>query len=171
MTEKIPEKSRQASHSLGYESLFSDARDLLRHFMASKPISYLVKINKEPRFNSSYEPEEISRLLINIATYYRIRFNDGSWVHVQWLHDDDCNGVGKLIEELSTGVEVDLKFKESCNKIIHAKKFHFDVSTNKTTGVEYLNPFVYLYGEKYKKEWKATLNIIDFCKAAGNVIV
>lgn len=171
MAEKIPDKSWEASHALGHDSLFSDARNLLRHFMASKPISSLIENNKEPRFDSSYESEEISRLLINIAAYCRVKFDDGSWEHAKWLHGGDYSGVGRLIEDISSGVEDSLEFKESCNKIIHAQKFHFDVSINESTGVEYLNPMVYLYGKKYKKEWKATLYVIDFCKAAGNVIV
>ena len=132
MAEKIPDKSWEASHALGHDSLFSDARNLLRHFMASKPISSLIKNNRKPRFGSSYESEEISRLLINIAAYYRVKFDDGSWEHAKWLHDE-CSGVGRLIEDISSGVEDSLEFKESCNKIIHAQKLHFDVSINEST--------------------------------------
>lgn len=171
MTEKIPDKSWQATHNLGHESLFSAARDLLRHFMASKPISSLIKNEGKSRFTSSFEPEEISKLLINIAAYYRVKFDDGSWEHAEWLHDNEYSGVGILIEDVATGVEISLEFKESCNKIIHAQKIHFDVSINAFSGVEYLNPIVYLYGKKYKKTWKTTLDIVQFCKAAGNVIV
>lgn len=81
-------------------------------------------------------------------------------------------GLASLVEDILTQESsAPLDFREACNKIIHAKRVHFDIAVHEKTGVDYLNPVVYLYGSKGEKEWKATLDITQFCRAAGNVIV
>ncbi len=55
-----------------------------------------------------------------------------------------------------------LEIREACNKIIHAQKVRFDVEE---IGVQkYMNPIIYLYGTLQNKEWRATLDVIKFCK-------
>ena len=92
-------------------------------------------------------------------------------MHGHWLHKSFA-GVGILVEDITkTTVTSCLDFRAACNKIIHAKKVHFDGETHVDTGVLHITPTVFLYGVKQKVEWKVTLDIVAFCRAAGNVIV
>lgn len=171
MAELLPSSEYDAAHSLGHEAFWLAQYRLLSHLLASKNIAALEKPYRS-RGLKVYEKTEISRLLINIATYYRVKYDDGSWEHAPWLHDEEYKGVGVLIEDLRQPTKSQqLDFLEACNKIIHAKRVHFDGAVDPQTKSEYLNPIVHLYGEKTKQPWKATVDIITFCKAAANVIV
>lgn len=171
MSELLPSSQYEATHALGHEAFWLDQYRLLSHFLASKSIAAL----EGPRGSRSlklYEKAEISRLLINIATYYRVKYDDGSWEHAPWLHDEEYKGVGSLINDLKHPENAcQLDFREACNKIIHAKQVHFDGDVDPKTKSECLNPIVYLYGDRSQQSWKATVDIITFCKAAANVIV
>ena len=171
MAELLPSSEYESAHALGHEAFWLDAYRLLSHFLASRSIASL----QEPRGSRGLkvnEKSEISRLLINIATYYRVKYDDGSWEHARWLHTEEYKGVGTLIDDLrDPKTSRQLDFRDACNKIVHAKRVHFDGGTDQSTKSEYLNPIVYLYGSKSQLEWRATLDIIVFCKAAANVIV
>jgi hypothetical protein len=100
-----------------------------------------------------------------------VKCDDGSWEHAPWLHEQ-YKGVGSLIEDLRNVEAIQqLDFREACNKIIHARHVHFDGDIHAETQAEYLNPVVHLYGTKAQNDWRATLDIVEFCKAAKNVIV
>jgi hypothetical protein len=174
MPEFIPTEEWKATHDIGHEVFFLNVYHLLCFSLASRAIAELEDgSSKRPlsSFVSANEQSEISKLLIQIAAYFRVKYDDGSWEHGFWLHKN-FQGVGSLFEDaLIPKVIVNLDFREACNKIIHAKRIHFDVAVHEKTGVEYLNPVIYLYGSKGVKEWKATLDIKEFCRAAGNVIV
>jgi hypothetical protein len=174
MTEFIPQEDWKAKHNIGHEAFFLDVYRLVSHFLASRPIASVDENSARralDRFVIGNEKPEISRLLVNVAAYYRVKYDDGSWEHAAWLHDD-AGLIGAVINVAShPACEQPLTFREACNKIIHAKKVHFDTSVDENTGAAYLNPIVYLYGEKGSQNWKATLDVIQFCKAAGNVIV
>lgn len=171
MAELLPSSEYDAAHALGHEAFWLDQYRLLSHVLASKSIAAL-EGPRGPRGLKVYEKTEISRLLINIATYYRVKYDDGSWEHAPWLHDEEYKGVGSLIDDLNQPeTSRQLDFREACNKIIHAKRVHFDGDLDPMTKSEYLNPVVYLYGYKSQQPWKATVDIITFCKAAANVIV
>ena len=172
MSELLPNSEYDAAHNLGHDAFWLDVYRLLSHCLASQRIAAVEKVPQDSRsLKAGYEKPEISRLLINIASYYRVKYDDGSWAHASWLHEE-YEGVGTLIEDLRNADGVQrLNFREACNKIIHAKRVHFDGAVHADTGSEYLNPTIYLYGSKSKKDWKATLDTVEFCKAAMNVIV
>ncbi|MDP1638578.1 MAG: hypothetical protein Q8K74_11050 [Candidatus Nitrotoga sp.] len=174
MTEFIPTEEWKATHDIGHEAFFLDVYRLLCYSSASRVIAELEDGSSQrplSSFVSVNEQSEISRLLLHLAVYYRVKYDDGSWEHGFWLHKN-FQGVGSLAEDVLTQeTSVALDFREACNKIIHAKRVHFDIAVHEKTGVNYLNPIVYLYGSRGVKEWKATLDITQFCKAAGNVIV
>lgn len=144
MAEEIPDEEWQSSHDLGFDIFFLDTYRLLCQFLASKPLSSLKEEKIGRGLGRGYERQEISSLLIKIATFYRVKYDDGSWEHAEWLHDE-YNGVGELIKDVTLPESCELSFKEACNKIIHATKVHFDVETNPDTGIPYLNPVLYLY--------------------------
>ncbi|AJQ93388.1 hypothetical Protein YC6258_01341 [Gynuella sunshinyii YC6258] len=84
--------------------------------------------------------------------------------------ENSPKNVGVLIKSLSEEetIEVDLTYRESCNKIIHATKVNFDYSDSDPHFGGSLNPIVHLYGEHYKYSWKAVLNIENFIESAWN---
>ncbi len=171
MTELLPSSEYEAAHSLGHGAFWLDVYRLVSHCLASQRIATVDDLRGSRSLKAGYEKQEISRLLINIASYYRVKYDDGSWTHAPWLHEE-YKGVGSVIEHLGHTTDAQrLDFQEACNKIIHARRVHFDGAAHAETGAEYLNPIVYLYGSKSGKEWKATLDIVEFCKAAANVIV
>jgi len=174
MVEIIPEKEYEAKHCIGHESFFWDVYRLLSHCIASKAIAALEDGSSQRPLSTSVtinEKTEISKLLVSIAAYYRVKYDDGSWEHGFWLHEKFM-GVGDLIEDTTDAGNVSkLGFREACNKIIHAERVHFDGEIHSITKAQYLTPLIHLYGEKGGKEWKATLDVVEFCRAAGNVIV
>ena len=173
MAELIPTEKWQATHGIGHEAFFLDVYRLLSHCLASEAIAAIEDGSSQrplSAFVTASERAEISRLLVQIAAYFRVKSDDGSWEHGFWLHKNS-KGVGELNEDVSQTTSIPLDFREACNKIIHAQQVHFDGESHPTTGVQYLNPVVHLYGTKGRKKWKATLDITQFCRAAGNVIV
>jgi hypothetical protein len=171
MAEIVPDKNWEATHGVGHEAFFLDVYRLLSHCVASREIAALASPSSRRGLPIGPEKAEISRLLINIASYYRIKGDDGSWMHGEWL-DDNYQGVGSLVEDTTAPEKATrLDFREACNKVIHAKKVHFDGGVNESTKRQYVNPIIYLYGDKGGKSWRATLDVVEFCKAAGNVIV
>ena len=171
MAEIFPD-SDYTAHNLGYEVFWLDVYRLLSHCLASERIAGVEDDPHGPRsLKKPHEKQEISRLLVNIASYYRVKCDDGSWEHAPWLHEQ-YKGVGSLIEDLRNVEAIQqLDFREACNKIIHARHVHFDGDIHAETQAEYLNPVVHLYGTKAQNDWRATLDIVEFCKAAKNVIV
>lgn len=75
--------------------------------------------------------------------------------------------VGSLDQK---GKKGDLGFVEACNKIIHANHINFDLSKIDDMYSGFLKPKIYLYGSFEDKKWKASINIIDFCKEADKYI-
>jgi len=110
-----------------------------------------------------YEFSEISRILLECAVQIRNQ-NDGDYVNKEYKYSIDSI-VGKLFENIKSTPQkyTNLTFKESCNKIIHAKHINFDLENAKSTK-EYdsINSTIYLYGDHNKKEWKAELDVCKF---------
>ncbi|MDR7268664.1 hypothetical protein J2X20_001293 [Pelomonas saccharophila] len=121
-------------------------------------------------FGLGWQTSEISRLLIRVATYFRVKADSDMWDHGHWLHAD-FQGTGVLCPDMTVpAVTVPLELREACNKIIHATTVHFDGTPDIGGQRGALNPFVHLYGHLGKKRWKAELNLVEFCRAAVNVI-
>lgn len=79
---------------------------------------------------------------------------------------------GYLFEPINSDKR-DLTFREACNKIIHAKsidfleqKTFFNLSGGKKIEAVYFEAEVKLCGSKGKKEWKAVLDVVEFCRAS-----
>ena len=115
----------------------------------------------------AYLRSEVTRILISCAAGLRILFDQrpkGSSIDFR----SDC---GKLYPDWAAEknkVEV-LKLREACNKIIHAVDIRFDevvpeAPTNPDGEGAYLQPYLYLYGSKDRRDWRAVLSIIDFAK-------
>jgi len=174
MVELTPGERADSGHAIGHEVFFLDVYRLLTHTMASRSLAALEDgSSRRPlsSFVTANERAEISRLLVSIAAYYRVKYDDGSWEHGFWLHERFA-GVGELVVDRDNPTRVaPLDFREACNKIIHATKVNFDSEVDAPTNATFMTGLIHLYGTKARKEWKAVLNIIEFCRAASNVIV
>jgi len=108
-----------------------------------------------------FEISKASEILISLAVMSRSFLDSGI------ISKESCKKqiVGKIIVDKKNKP---LNFRDSCNKIIHAESINFDISNSKSIKDGFLNPIVYLYGEYQDSQWKAIVNIIDFCKAAND---
>jgi len=104
---------------------------------------------------------ECQRILIQASVVARIKDDNEEESRLKiGAFETTC---GTLVSDISRPYESSpLCLREACNKIIHALRFHYDIET--IHGREIIRPTVYLYGVRGKKEWKVTLNIIDFIK-------
>ncbi|MEK9136877.1 MAG: hypothetical protein AAB393_07125, partial [Bacteroidota bacterium] len=159
---------------VGHELFFLHVYRLLCCVLASEQIASLEDGSSQRSLSTfvlAQEQAEISRLLISVASFFRVKSDDGSWMHGFWLHKSFI-GVGEVVEDLDNPTAISqLDLREACNKIMHAGTIHFDVETNDRSKAKYLTSFVYLYGKRGKVNWKATLDVVEFCRAAANVIV
>jgi hypothetical protein len=137
---------------------------LLSLFLADKEIQKLkaknrLQIADEIIGLSKYD--QITHLLVEIATLYRIRDN-------QIPKTDEYNQVrrnrivGSLFEPIDSKRQ-DLTIREACNKIIHSETINFDIKKLSKSRRAYLSPIIYWYGVKNKNDWKAVVDIVDFC--------
>jgi hypothetical protein len=125
-------------------------------------------IDDDPVINlqGTFEEAEITSLLVRIAISVRIM--DEREKHLSNLFKLEC---GQLIGNINQPEDViPLTLREACNKIIHTKKFNWDVEQLKDEEnlpyptTRYLVPKMYLYGTKDNKQWKATLDITKFVR-------
>jgi hypothetical protein len=146
------------------EATFLELHRLLAIIFASKRFAELRNGNGETwepfEHLQQYEDDEITRILLAVSITARV-IDDRN----EKILDLVARNCGKLIEINEKGTtEIDLSLREACNKIIHAQKIRFDISETETSQ-RYLNPVIYLYGERRKgHEWKALLDVISFAK-------
>lgn len=87
MAEIVPDDNWKATHAIGHEAFFLDVYRLLSHSVASRELSALKGPSSQRGLPTAPEKSEISRLLINIASYYRVKYDDGAWAHAEWLDE------------------------------------------------------------------------------------
>ena len=171
MAERIPDKESEAAFQVDHNAFFEDTYRLLTIFLASQPIASLDlgdlsrhpnrPINKWALFGV----REVANLLLRLAATIRAKDDDGTWL------TRPNAVVGELINDLEQkSIVVGLTIREACNKVLHSKRVHLDVDRHETTGAEYINPIVFLYGEHGKRRWRASLDIVAFCSEAQNII-
>ncbi len=103
-----------------------------------------------------FERAEIYRIVFNLAIRARNIL-------------DKPTKENKLIAEEITGklelgtVNSDLSFREACNKIIHSEHINFGIVGFKSIAEnEGITEFIYVYGKKGRKQWKAIIDLIKF---------
>ncbi len=137
---------------------------LITVFLSSKELSNLCTLDDETPslMKQQFEQSEIEHLLLQIAILVRAADDSarsGQTFGISWNPK-----VGTLIQNLETDTTEDLMLREACNKIIHAEKVNYDVYRNSELSRTYIEPtFIYLYGRKENKRWKAILDIKRFC--------
>lgn len=160
MTEYEPPSDTKKGYIPNTQVVLIELHRLLAIFLSSKNFAELNTnadlYETEISILQSCELDEITRILLNIAITARV-IDDRENQVFERLINCDC---GTLYID---GKDIGLTLREACNKIIHAKKIHFDLD-KAGNGENYLNPIIYLYGYHYKTEWKAELKIIEFTK-------
>ncbi len=121
------------------------------------------------QLRDEYELSEAAHHLVEIAIYCRTaqdHFIKLTPLNKDWL----SNSVGKLKYPAASRKTEILTFREACNKLIHAEDITWEAANEKGRHQRYLKPFVYLYGTKQKKQWRATLDVILFVKEAYSLL-
>jgi hypothetical protein len=144
---------------------------LLSIFLSSKSMAALRTNYPGEGFDPIYkiqevEEDEITRLLLTLAVTARVI--DDRQERIFQRADSNCGQLELTNRDNGDQTVEILNLREACNKIIHATKVRFDVEED--AGQAYFNPYIYIYGKQNKKNWKATLNIIDFSKAYVSIV-
>lgn len=114
-----------------------------------------------------FEETEACRLLISIAIMLR-SITDTTPSHTKLRLGEQEPVVGTLQPDIENNETktTDLMFRNACNKIAHADHINFDMAEDNPEKMSYINPTVYLYGELHEKQWKASVNVIEFARIA-----
>jgi len=163
MPEFIPQQlPEREGHFPNTGNTIVEIHRLLAIFLSSRKFAELCVNYPGKGFDPIYkiqevEADEITRILLSLAVTARVV--DDREGKVFELVGSDC---GVLQKDMARADCAPLEIREACNKIIHAQKVRFDVEE---IGVQkYMNPIIYLYGTLQNKEWRATLDVIKFCK-------
>ncbi len=138
-----------------YRNLRKDILDLFCYFEACSNSPSQTHDDLR-NLKSEFFFEEVSRLLLSISVLIREIINR------EEADQDEAEGYNSFCGNLeeNTGDEtISLSIREACNKIIHAAKINFDDN----------NSIIYLYGFKFKREWKASIDIKEFCLHCSNL--
>lgn len=161
----------KAGYNFEVEEVRLELYRLLNQFVAEEKLSALME--KDPWLFHAVDivghffDVETQRVLIHAAVLARVKDDNEEESRLKLGEFETTCGV--LIEDLSKPNEpIPLSLREACNKIIHALRFHYDVESQPRNIV---NPTVYLYGNRGNKNWKATIQIIDFIKHYINNVV
>ena len=116
----------------------------------------------------NFERSEASKRLILVASICRNNISTHPDPEIKKASHSTL--VGELFPLATFKKSKPLSFQESCNKILHANDINFDLSSARHIRSGYLLTKVYLYGHKEARgkeiEWKATINVSKFIKAA-----
>jgi len=167
MKKAKPQIERFESHKPAHSilDLTPAASDLLALFMADEPIHKLIGKHHFPGIMyeyPEYRKERIIKLLIEIATSYRLT----SWkLKGKRKERERKNDVGLLFigEE---GKEYPLTMHEACNKIIHADEIVFETRKVRKMPLRYVQEQIQATGTKQGDEWDIVIWIPEFCEAA-----
>lgn len=148
-----------------------DLYRLLNQFLASRRLSEMC--HDDPYLNHAmyaldhFFEIEATRILLSSAVIARvIDDRDGELKN----YDTTC---GTLIENLEhPDITENLHLREACNKIIHAKTIRYDVEVERHGYDQRLfNPYIYYYGSRNGKKWKATLDVVNYVKSFTDNVV
>jgi len=166
MAEYIPPEGQNIhGHLPNSDGIALDLYRLLTIFLSDKELAMMGSGRTDDPVENlrQFGDDEITRILITTAITARI-LDDGG--RLQQTKPDQC---GELIVDLERPADViPLTLREACNKIIHMKSMHGDVS--EVDGKRHLNPILYFYGQQKTKNWKATLNIVEYAKTYAEAI-
>lgn len=118
-----------------------------------------------------YERSEVSRILIELAVQIRNKLDLNDSIYEGFKYNP-TTVTGELEIKRTDGTinNIDLTFREACNKIIHAKHINFDLLNAKSIkDYDHMNSVIYLYGDLKSCDWKAKLEIVKFISILINI--
>ncbi len=142
---------------------------LLTVFLASEGLNRLRdgEYDSGPDILSQYERPEIEHLLLQIAILCRTA--DDNAASGRTLGGRHNPTVGRLYADASKADSTELCLREACNKIIHQRRVNYEVVEGEDSWNSHLEPTLYVYGKHNGKEWKAVLEVKEFCYGACNL--
>ena len=171
MPEELPEIGPKAGHAIEAEVFMLDLYRLVCMVSADQQVAKYAHTSPAiERLQSTFLRSEVTRILISCAVALRIQSDQRQHpVAPPSELKSDCGRLYPVWPADESAFEV-LTLREACNKIIHADNFRFDVVqpylSDPDAEGDYIQPFVYLYGTKGDKDWRAVLSIVDFAKWA-----
>jgi hypothetical protein len=158
MTEFFPDEFTRSGHFPNTGVLVLDLHRLLTMFLSSKKLAEMrtEEAHDPIGWLQQYEEDELHRILLSTAIAARaIDDRDHKFLD---NYETNC---GQLISDTKHPEAVQpLNLREACNKILHAKVIHGDL--DEVDWKKYSNPILYFYGSYNGKDWKATLNVVDY---------
>lgn len=162
------------NHTVDLKQVRLDVYRLAGYLEASYPIALMRdRASDEHEFfvetlEREFFCDEVSRILLQSAIILRM-LDDESEADLEERNPFHCGTLehGEKEENLS--------LREACNKIIHTRQINFDselvdAAKSGNANIRYYRPYVYLYGRKRKKEWKATIELHRFLNHAARLL-
>jgi hypothetical protein len=150
--------------------IYSSLYDLATVVFASQGLSKLSTSDENDEFDKlrlRHEVAKATKILIEIAVVLRNLSDGGNWpmdvIHEARVSARLESSVGILQENGKP--DIDLRFREACNKLIHADCFEFGMSSVEGK-MAFLNGLVQLHGKRSTRTWVAEIRISDFIRMA-----
>jgi hypothetical protein len=150
-----------------------DLYRLLCMALGDKQIGPLATEHSPIQRLQGYRKGEVLRILTSWAVALRILLDQ----HPKLFKSSTKANCGTLWSKWSKPrtIAEPLMLREACNKIIHATKIHDDLVIpyrryNPDEAESYIRPFLYLYGTKDGKDWRAKLSMVDFVRSGAGCL-
>ena len=160
----------QRNFVLNSATVLRDVYRLLTMVLADRELSVLARERGEPlaRLRDQFVDDEFIHLLIATAVTNRARDD-----HMRGLRQDQNAGFqqlvhvcGRLKADVTANGQIELDFREACNKILHAE----EISTEPEDGDAYTFPIIprhaVLRGHLGQQAWEAHLDLVEYARAS-----
>jgi hypothetical protein len=150
--------------------IFSTVYDLAAVVFGSEGLARLSTGDQRDEFDKlriRHEVAQATKLLIEVAVVLR-NLMDGDYWPMDLIHESRIErrpeaDVGFIRE--AGALEKPLRFRDACNKLIHAKKISFEMA-ELAERVSFMDGTVELHGDLHGKEWIAKIHLADFIRMA-----
>lgn len=150
--------------------IYASLYDLAAVVFGSEGLARLSTRDERDEFDKlrvRHELAQATKLLIEVAVVLRNLLDGGNWprdvIHGIRVDDRPETDVGFLQE--GKKAEVCLRFRDACNKLIHAKRISFGM-TRLPDQLNFLDGTVELHGDWQGTEWVARVRLADFIRMA-----
>jgi hypothetical protein len=113
----------------------------------------------------NFELTEVGRLLVSLSATFRNDWDYRTYSIDEALKDKaESPEVGVLKLDITKRGKIPLKIRESWHKVLHCHTMNFQRSEGKSLYSGHLKPYIHLYGEYKRAEWKATVDVFRWCE-------
>lgn len=150
--------------------IYASLYDLAAVVFGSQGLAHLSTGDERDEFDKlrvRHEVAQATKLLIEVAVILRNLLDGGHWprdvIHEIRVDRRPEINVGVIRE--GAKAETSLKFRDACNKLIHAKQISFGMATL-SDRMNFLDGTVELHGDRQGKNWVAKIRLADFIRMA-----